>query len=97
MCILYFFRISTTNLDAVAGVDYVTIVNKQITFSPGDPRFQTIAVAILDDDIVENNEKFAAILTAENGVNIRPGLITTTVTIKDNDCKYILFVRYGIL
>ena len=96
MCILYFFRISTANLDAVGGVDYVAIENRQITFSLGDPTFKVISVAILEDLIIENDEKFVAKLTAENGVNIRPGFNTTTVIIEDNDGKYITFVRYGI-
>ncbi|XP_028415054.1 FRAS1-related extracellular matrix protein 3-like [Dendronephthya gigantea] len=82
-------RISTANLDAVGGVDYVTIVNRQITFSPGDPTVQVIPVVILDDNIIEYNERFKAILTAENGVNIRPGYNTTIVTIQDNDVCHV--------
>ena len=87
MYILYFFRISTANLDAVGGVDFVAIVNRQITFSPGDPTIKAIPVTILQDNITENNEKFTVILTAENGINVRPGFNTTTVTIEDNDGK----------
>jgi hypothetical protein len=88
MILLHLFRISTANLDATGGADYVSLVNQQITFSPGDPALKAVFVIINDDNIVENNERFAAILTAENGVNIRPDGSTTTVTIVDNDGRH---------
>ena len=81
-------RISTSNIDANGGADYGSLVNLQISFSPGDPAVQSISVAINDDNIVENNERFTATLTAENGVNIQPGGGTATVTILDNDGGY---------
>ncbi|CAB3981091.1 tandem-95 repeat, partial [Paramuricea clavata] len=78
-------RVNTLNIDAVGGSDYSSIADRQITFSPGNPTFQSVDVTINDDAIVENNERFTATLTAENGVNIRPDRATTTVTIVDND------------
>ena len=80
-------RISTSNIDANGGADYGSLVNQQITFSPGDPAVQSIPVTINDDNIVENNERFTATLTAENGVTIQTGG-TATVTILDNDGGY---------
>ena len=87
------FRISTANVNATGGADYVSLVNQQITFSPGDPALKAVSVTINNDEIVENNERFAAILTAENGVNIRPGGSTTTVTIVDNDGGYFSYFQ----
>ena len=81
-------RISTSNVDAVGGNDYSSISSQQITFRPGEVAFRHVSVTIDDDTIVENNERFTAALTAENGVNIRPDGATTTVTILDNDGGY---------
>lgn len=94
-CSLFVFpRVSTLNIDAVGGSDYSSIGDRQITFSPGDPTFQSVDVTINDDAIVENNERFTATLTAENGVNIRPDGATTTVTIVDNDGGYTIMLNY---
>lgn len=91
--ILYLPRISTSNIDAIAGNDYGSITNRQISFSPGDAT-QTVSVTISDDTTVENNERFRATLTAENGVDIRPGGGEAIVTIVDNDGAY--FVQLWI-
>ena len=87
---MYLPRISTSNIDAIGGNDYGSITNRQISFSPGDGATQTVSVTIRDDTTVENNERFRATLTAENGVDIRPGGGEATVTIVDNDGAYFI-------
>ena len=87
------FRINTANVDATGGADYVSLINQQITFSPGDPAFKSVSLTINNDEIVENNERFTAMLTAENGVNIRPDGRTTNVTIVDNDGGYFSYFQ----
>ena len=77
-------------MDAIGGNDYGSVINRQISFSPGSGATQTVSVAINDDTTVENNERFRATLTAENGVNIRLGGGETTVTIVDNDGAYLV-------
>ena len=89
------FRINTADVDATGGADYVSLINQQITFSPGDQAFKSVSVTINNDEIVENNERFTAILTAENGVNIRPDGRTTTVTIVDNDGGYFVSLNHS--
>ena len=87
--VILFFRLNTFNGEAIGGNDYGSVTNRQITFNPGDSPLQTVSVTISDDNIVENNERFTARLTAENGVNIQPGADTATVTIVDNDGLYL--------
>ena len=85
-----FLRINTANIDAIGGNDY-GIVNRTITFTPGGGNVQSIPVTIDDDNIVEDNERFTATLTAGDGVIVPPDGATTIVTINDNDggfCAY---------
>ncbi|XP_028399458.1 uncharacterized protein LOC114522881 [Dendronephthya gigantea] len=77
-------RITTANIDAIGGNDYGTL-NRLVTFTPGGGKIESIPVTIDDDAIVENNERFRATLTADNGVTVPPDGATTTVSIIDND------------
>ena len=75
-------------MSSTAGSDYTQPVVTTVTFDP-DQTSATYSVPILNDDIVESTENFAALLgTTESGVNIGDG--TAIVDILDDDCKLFL-------
>ena len=73
---------------AVSSVDYITVVSQQLTFSPSVSS-QTVSVSVTDDDVVEIDEVFTALLTDPGlpHLTVDPG--TATVTIPDDDSKEI--------
>jgi Calx-beta domain/Hydrazine synthase alpha subunit middle domain len=65
---------NTTNVTALAGVDYVT-TNGVLTWLDGDTTGRSLTVPILNDGLAESNEIFGIILTGAAATN------TATITI----------------
>ena len=72
---------SATSIDPV---DFNS-VTRAVQFFPTD-LFQVVTVAIIDDDLRENAERFTGLLSSTDAaVILYPN--TTTVEIQDNDCE----------
>ncbi|MEQ9289543.1 MAG: Calx-beta domain-containing protein [Cyclobacteriaceae bacterium] len=87
---------NTLSGTAIGGLDFTSIVNSPITFSPTDNQPQTFIVPIVDNDIVEATEEFILELTnitVEAGRDVTfvgGGSSTTGVgTITDDDEAFI--------
>ena len=73
-------------------MDYAAF--QPIVFTSGqssdDVRGQCVDIVILDDDILENDETVTVQLSSEsNSISVVPSGKTATITIVDNDCKYV--------
>ena len=81
------YRLSTGNIGATAGQDYIGIVDKDIII-PTSATEISETFPILENGILENNETFSVTVTSRSA----PHLVTanpavTVVTITDNDGK----------
>ena len=65
-----------------AGSDY-TAITMPITFEAGSTR-TTVNVQIIDDNVVESEEDFTAVLSSSES-NVMIGENTATVSVLDND------------
>ena len=65
-----------------AGFDY-TAITMPVTFEAGSTR-ATINVQITDDNVIESEEDFTAVLSSSES-NVMIGENTTTVSVLDND------------
>ena len=93
---MFHFRVSSTANTASSGVDFVAIVNQQVTFGPGD-RSKLLNVFILPDNIVENNEIFSLSLATGVGSPLTVGTPgTTVVTINDDDGMICYIFRFSL-
>ena len=69
-----------------ASSDYTT-VSMDLTFNSGTTT-QTVMIPILGDNVVESTESFTVSLTsADSAITLNPS--TTTVTIQDDDSKFL--------
>ena len=68
-------------------LDY-TSVSQTLTFAPGTVS-QVVTVPIINDNVNENRERFTASLSEPQGADLG-SRSTTSVIIKDEDCKFIL-------
>ena len=69
-----------------ASSDYTT-VSMDLTFNSRNTT-QTVMIPILGDNVVESTESFTVSLTsADSAVTLNPS--TTTVTIQDDDSKFL--------
>ena len=82
-----FGRVSTRDNSALAGLDYVRIINQEVTFNPGGPTTQSLTVNITDDENLEGTESFYLDVSSSVS-NIKIGdRSSTTIRIIDEDSK----------
>jgi hypothetical protein len=87
--ILTYTRLSTTHNTARWPSDFTAITNHEIQFNPGDSQTTQLALEIIDDNVVEDTEQFSVTLStsdAKVSIGTHP---TATVSILDNDRKFI--------
>ena len=76
---------------ALAGEDYVQVFT-DIVFLNGQSsngnNEQCTYISILDDDILEDNEKFSVVATANGPVNLLDGIIAITIQEDPLDSEY---------
>ena len=72
------FISATTDFESKSGI--------LVTFAAGEME-QFVSVSITDDDIIEGEEQFTAVLEETSGVRLRPQTSTAMATISDNDCN----------
>lgn len=77
-------RYSTLDGTAIAGSDYKALVDKKVTFLPGQTS-KTITVELLDDTLVESPESFTFKITSATNATVSATSTTATGTIVDND------------
>ena len=74
--------------------DYTT-VTMDLTFNSGNTN-QTVMIPIVGDNVVESTESFTVSLTsADSTVTLNPS--TTTVTIQDDDGKFLKGLRKRLI
>ena len=74
--------------------DYTT-VSMDLTFNSGTTN-QTVMIPIIGDNVVESTESFTVSLTsADSAVILNPS--TTTVTIQDDDGKFLKGLRKRLI
>lgn len=72
----------------MSGNDYTSVINRDITFTPGGPTSISVVIQILSDNIVETNENFVVSLSSQSSPTLSViDPITTSITIVDNDGK----------
>ena len=89
------FRLSTGDVDAVAGRDYTHLVTL-VTFLPDSPLTQTVPITILDDPRVEGTETFQVHIVPILGSPLPPGIEAgryATVAILDDDHLEVAWVN----
>jgi alpha-tubulin suppressor-like RCC1 family protein len=74
---------ATQDGSTVAGSDY-TAQSGTLTFAPGQTT-QTVSILILNDGVSETIETFQVLLSNLTGFPARLGVVSSTVTILDND------------
>ena len=80
--------LSTMSGSATSPQDFTPISGQELTFSPAQSR-QTVAITIVDDEVLEDPEQFSVLLTQlVPQTRVMNSFNSTTVTISDNDCKY---------
>ena len=77
-----------------AGSDYTT-TSEEVTFEAGSTR-TTVTVPITDDNEVENENIFTAVLSSSGSNNIMIGEDAATVTIVDDDGQFITIKKCAI-
>ena len=86
---MFHFRINTANIEATAGEDYTSVVNKDITIPTTTIQiFETVSIS--NDVILENDETFSITVTSQSAPHlaaVNPAV--TVVTITDDDSKSI--------
>ena len=86
---MFLFSFSLTNGSAVSPEDFPSTTTATVNFNAGDDNLDTrnVVIPIVDDEIVEPQQTFPVnIVSVANVIN--PG--SATVTITDNDCKFVL-------
>ena len=87
--ITFHFRLNTANIEATAGEDYTSVVNKDISISTTTTQIiETISIS--NDGILENDETFSITVTSLSALHlaaVNPPV--TVVTITDDDSKAI--------
>ena len=74
--------------------DYAT-VTMDLTFNSGNTN-QTVMIPVVGDNVVESTESFTVSLTsADSAVMLNPS--TTTVTIQDDDGKFLKGLRKRLI
>ena len=77
-----------------ASSDYMT-VSMELTFNSGNTS-QTVMIPIVGGNVVESTESFTVSLTsADSAVTLNPS--TTTVTIQDDDGKFLKRLRKRLI
>ena len=66
-------------------MDYTSVSMEEVVFQPGNAT-RYFNISILPDDTVESNETFVALLTTSDP-DVTINLTTTTVIIRNDDCK----------
>ena len=81
-------RLSTMSDSATSPQDFTEIVSRNISFTPGERR-QTVSIAIVDDDVLEDAEQFFVVLTQiDPQTRVIEAQNLTSITITDNDRKW---------
>lgn len=80
--------LSTADGTALSPGDYTALANSPLVFNSGDPvgTSRCANVTIIDDEIIEPEQSFLALLTSSDPVYIAPTQ-QAQVTIIDNDCE----------
>ena len=81
---------ATANGTAIAGQDYTAVTNGSVMFAANSTTPQTIRVAIIDDDIDEEDETFTVRLSNVSSNAMLAGggsTLSATGTIQDNDTR----------
>ena len=73
---------STADGTALAGLDYVAVASQTLTFAPGETA-KPVAIALLDDALIEPTEAFSIVLVNPTRASI--GLAVATGSITDNE------------
>ena len=81
---------SVTPVTATSGSDFQPIQNTTVTFQPGETGQKPVVINILDDQILENDEQIVTFIASSDS-DARVVTSTATVTILDDDCKWLLF------
>ena len=80
-----FIRVILLLLHSVASSDYTAISSQPVTFSSA-PSQMCVSIAIIDDRMVEPNERFTVVLESTDPA-VQLTSPTATITILDS-CKY---------
>ena len=75
-----------------SSLDYVS-TTQHLLFETGVEEV-CIEIVIIDDDLVEDDELFAVVLTSSDGLDDRIILVKGVVTIEDNDGDYEIFFPF---
>ncbi len=76
-------QVDTTDVTAVAGLDYTAITAQTVTFVGGGPLTQTVSIVLRDDILVETDETFT--VTISNAIGLAISDASATGTITEND------------
>ncbi|MEW6051463.1 MAG: Calx-beta domain-containing protein [Candidatus Zixiibacteriota bacterium] len=85
------FSYATQNVTAIAGADYVAVSGTD-TIVAGDTK-DTINVAIIDDDILEQADTFNLNLSNASGATIQDGLGVGTINLNDGATTGVSFIN----
>jgi hypothetical protein len=81
------YRLSTGNIGATAGQDYIGIADKDIII-PTSATEISETIPILENGILENDETFSVTITSRSAPHlVTANPVVTVVTITDNDGK----------
>jgi hypothetical protein len=83
--LINYFSVSTQQDTALAGVDYTSVINSSLTFTPGGTTLQRVTVTIANDNLIEGTERFTASLSTSNTFTRIGSINETTVRIIDDD------------
>ena len=86
--VIYYYKFrATVTLTNASDADFIALSSTDLNFGPGNTD-ETIAIAINDDSIDEDDEIFVVTLsTTSQNVQIDKLKGVTTITIQDNDGK----------
>ena len=86
--------LSTADLTAHAGQDYIALMDSQIVFNAGET-VKNISLEIISDTIMEFTEKFELILAHPENARLKDSIIT--ITISDNDTHQVIPAKDGYI
>ena len=78
---------SVTPVTATSGSDFQPITTTTVTFQPRETGQKPVVINILDDQILENDERLNVFIVSSDS-DTRVVTSTATVTILDDDCKW---------
>ena len=82
--ILATVQFSTSDLTAVAGIDYTAVVNRAVTFLPG-AKTVNVPITILNNTILDGNRSVNLSLSGAVGAQLVPSRSSAVLTIVDDE------------